>query len=59
VSYSVFLSAFAKEGVAFTIPVLNIVLIVSIAYMLTLLLTSYAAIKASKIPPAEALRYIE
>ncbi|MEM4293502.1 MAG: FtsX-like permease family protein [Thermoplasmata archaeon] len=60
VAYGVYLSSFGEEGTApFTIPWLNILLIVSLAYLLTLALTSYAAVKASKIHPAEAVRYIE
>ncbi|MEM4308827.1 MAG: FtsX-like permease family protein [Thermoplasmata archaeon] len=60
VSYGVYLNSFGEEGSApFTIPWLNIIIIVTIAYILTLVLTSYAAVKASKIHPAEALRYIE
>ncbi|MCX8173063.1 MAG: FtsX-like permease family protein [Thermoplasmata archaeon] len=60
VAYGVYLSSFGEEGSApFMVPGLNIVLIVALAYLLTLALTSYAAVKASRVHPAEALRYIE
>jgi putative ABC transport system permease protein len=52
-------SGFREAGASFVIPWLNLLVIIIIAYIATLLFTFYPAIKASKVTPAEALRYIE
>jgi len=57
-SYKVFSVYFADFGV-FTIPWLNLAIITAIALGATVAATASPAIRASKIPPAEALRYIE
>ena len=50
---------FEELGASFVIPGLNLLVIVVIAYVATLIFTFYPSISASKIPPAEALRYLE
>ena len=57
-SYKVFSVYFADFAV-FTIPWLNLAIITAIALGATVAATASPAIRASKIPPAEALRYIE
>jgi putative ABC transport system permease protein len=52
-------SGYADEGVSFVIPWGNLLAISVIAYIATLIFTFYPSIKAAKVPPAEALRYIE
>jgi putative ABC transport system permease protein len=52
-------SGYSEEGVSFVIPWANLLAISIIAYIATLIFTFYPAIKAAKVPPAEALRYIE
>jgi putative ABC transport system permease protein len=59
VGYSVYLNSFEEQGVAFTLPSLNLAVIIVISYILSIAFTAFAAIKASRIKPAEALRYIE
>ncbi len=48
-----------EMGGSFVIPWMNLLAIVVIAYVTTLIFTFYPSLKAAKIPPAEALRYIE
>lgn len=59
----ILLSYNISEGISgmftFTIPWDNIILVVLLSYGLTLLATGGPAYAASKIPPAEALRYSE
>jgi putative ABC transport system permease protein len=52
-------SGFQESGIGFVIPWGNILAISIIAYIATLIFTFYPSIKAAKVPPAEALRYIE
>jgi putative ABC transport system permease protein len=52
-------SGFGDSGAGFVIPWANLLVISTIAYVATLIFTFYPSIKASKVPPAEALRYIE
>jgi putative ABC transport system permease protein len=52
-------SGFSDTGIAFKIPWLNLLAISIIAYIATLIFTFYPAIKAARVAPAEALRYIE
>jgi len=59
IGWQIYKDGFAEQGIDFTIPVLNLLAITVIAYIATLIFTIYPSIKASKIPPAEALRYIE
>jgi putative ABC transport system permease protein len=53
------LSEFQESGIGFVIPWVNLLAISIIAYLATLIFTFYPSIQAAKIPPAEALRYIE
>jgi len=57
-SYDMYLTYYS-DRVAFSIPWLNIFIISLIAYIATLIATSSPARRAAKIPPAEAVRYIE
>ncbi|UCE74291.1 MAG: ABC transporter permease [Methanomassiliicoccales archaeon] len=50
---------FREAGGSFVIPWMNLLAIIIIAYIATLIFTFYPSIKAAKVPPAEALRYIE
>ena len=50
---------YAESGGSFVIPWLSLIIISLIAYMATLIFTFYPSLKAARIPPAEALRYIE
>ena len=52
-------SGYSDDGVSFVIPWGNLLAITIIAYVATLIFTFYPALKAAKVPPAEALRYIE
>jgi putative ABC transport system permease protein len=52
-------SGFQESGIGFVIPWMNLLVISIIAYVATLIFTFYPALKAAKVPPAEALRYIE
>jgi putative ABC transport system permease protein len=52
-------STYSEAGGDFVIPWLGLIIISLIAYCATILFTFYPSLKASKIPPAEALRYIE
>ncbi len=52
-------SGYEEQGVGFVIPWMNLLAISVIAYIATLIFTFYPSLKAAKIPPAEALRYIE
>jgi putative ABC transport system permease protein len=49
----------SATGAAFDVPKTSLIIISLIAYGATLIFTFYPSIKAAKIPPAEALRYIE
>ena len=46
-----------SEGVTFSIPWINVVIVISIAFFFSLLTTFLPSKQASKISPAEALRY--
>lgn len=59
IGWQIFTDSFKDTGASFVIPWLNLIAIAVIAYIATLIFTFYPSIKASKIPPAEALRYIE
>jgi putative ABC transport system permease protein len=50
---------FREAGGSFVIPWGNLLVILIGAYIATLLFTFYPSIKAAKVAPAEALRYIE
>jgi putative ABC transport system permease protein len=50
---------FKEVGGSFVIPWGNILVITIIAYVATLIFTFYPSLKAARVPPAEALRYIE
>ena len=52
-------SGFGDSGAGFAIPWANLLAISAIAYVATLIFTFYPSLKAAKVPPAEALRYIE
>ncbi|HLE54244.1 MAG TPA: FtsX-like permease family protein, partial [Thermoplasmata archaeon] len=57
-AYKVYLVYFA-DIVTFSVPWVNLAAIVSIASVAAILSTAQPAIRASRIPPAEALRYSE
>jgi putative ABC transport system permease protein len=57
-SYDMYIVYYASR-VSFSIPWFNILFIAAIAYIATLIATSSPARRAAKIPPAEAVRYIE
>ncbi len=57
-AYKVF-SIFFADFVTFTIPWVNLGVITLVALVATVAATASPAVRASKIPPAEALRYIE
>jgi ABC-type antimicrobial peptide transport system permease subunit len=57
-AYKVYLVYFA-DIVTFSVPWQNLGIIVSIASVAAVLSTAHPAIRASRIPPAEALRYSE
>jgi len=57
-AYKVYLVYFA-DVVKFSVPWANLALIVTIASAAAVVSTAQPAIQASRIPPAEALRYIE
>ncbi|MCK5561320.1 MAG: FtsX-like permease family protein, partial [Thermoplasmata archaeon] len=59
IGWQIYNDGFEEAGASFVIPWLNLIAIAVIAYVATLIFTFYPSIKASKIPPAEALRYIE
>lgn len=59
VGYQMYVDFYKEEGSRFIIPWLNLIAISVIAYMATIIFTFYPSIQAARIPPAEALRYIE
>jgi putative ABC transport system permease protein len=59
IGWTIYKDAFEAMGASFAIPWGNLLAIAIIAYIATLIFTFYPSLKASKIPPAEALRYIE
>jgi putative ABC transport system permease protein len=59
IGWNIYKNGFEELGSSFVIPWGNLLAIAIIAYVATLIFTFYPSIKASKIPPAEALRYIE
>lgn len=50
---------YRELGASFVIPVENILIIALGAYLATILFTFYPSLMAAKVPPAEALRYVE
>ena len=59
IGWTIYTGSFKDVGASFVIPWMNLLVIAIIAYVATLIFTFYPSLKASKIPPAEALRYIE
>jgi putative ABC transport system permease protein len=59
VGYQIYVDNYKEAGSRFVIPWINLIVISIIAYIATLIFTFYPSIQAAKIPPAEALRYIE
>ncbi|UCE37486.1 MAG: FtsX-like permease family protein [Thermoplasmata archaeon] len=59
VGYQMYVDFYKEEGSRFVIPWLNLIAISVIAYLATIIFTFYPSVQAAKIPPAEALRYIE
>ncbi len=59
IGWQIYNDGFKEAGASFVIPWMNLIAITVIAYIATLIFTFYPSVKASKIPPAEALRYIE
>jgi putative ABC transport system permease protein len=59
IGWTIYKDGFQALGASFDIPWMNLLAIAIIAYIATLIFTFYPSLKAAKIPPAEALRYIE
>jgi putative ABC transport system permease protein len=59
IGWTIYKDGFQEMGASFTVPWMNLLAIAAIAYIATLIFTFYPSLKAAKIPPAEALRYIE
>ncbi len=59
VSYEIFATMVTDEGFSFSVPWMQLLWIVLVTYIASLACTIIPAIKASKIPPAEALRFME
>jgi putative ABC transport system permease protein len=59
IGWQMYNDAFKEAGSKFVIPWMNLLAISLIAYFATVIFTFYPSIQASKIPPAEALRYVE
>jgi putative ABC transport system permease protein len=59
VSYQIFTSMVTEVDVTFSVPWMQLLYIVSITYIASLVCTIAPAVRASKIPPAEALRFME
>ncbi len=59
IAYGVATQALQQFGVQFVIPYLDLVGVILLAYAATLVCTFYPAWRASRIAPAEAVRYIE
>ncbi len=59
IGWTIYKDGFQELGASFAIPWLNLLIIAVIAYLATLIFTISPSLKAAKIPPAEALRYIE
>jgi putative ABC transport system permease protein len=59
IGWVIYKDGFEQLGASFVIPWMNLLAIAIIAYIATLIFTFYPSLKAAKIPPAEALRYIE
>ena len=59
VGYQIYVDNYKEAGSRFVIPWINLIAISVIAYLATLIFTFYPSVQAAKIPPAEALRYIE
>jgi putative ABC transport system permease protein len=57
--WQMYVDVYRDMGGSFAIPWLSLIIISLIAYFATLIFTFYPSITAAKIPPAEALRYIE
>jgi putative ABC transport system permease protein len=58
-AWQIYIDSFKEAGSRFVIPWINLITISVIAYIATLIFTFYPSVKAARIPPAEALRYIE
>ncbi len=58
-SYAIYLSFTQMAKVPFTIPVVQLVTVFAVVYIAAIVCTIVPAHNASKIPPAEAVRYIE
>ena len=59
IGWVIYNDSFEDLGASFVIPWMNLLAITVMAYVATLIFTISPSLKASKIPPAEALRYIE
>jgi len=57
--YQIYADNYKEAGTRFVIPWINLIAISVIAYLATIIFTFYPSVQAAKIPPAEALRYIE
>jgi putative ABC transport system permease protein len=59
VSYQIFTTMVTEVDVSFSIPWVQLMYIILITYVASLICTIAPAVRASKIPPAEALRFME
>jgi putative ABC transport system permease protein len=59
IGWTIYEDGMDAVGASFVIPWMNLLAIAVVAYVSTLIFTFKPSLKASKIPPAEALRYIE
>jgi putative ABC transport system permease protein len=58
-SYAIYLSFTQISKVPFTIPIVQLATVLAVVYVAAIICTIVPARNASKIPPAEAVRYIE
>ncbi len=59
IAYSVATKALAQFGMSFVVPVWDLIGVILLTYVAVFVCTFYPAWRASRIPPAEAVRYIE
>ncbi|MBI4393167.1 MAG: FtsX-like permease family protein [Euryarchaeota archaeon] len=59
VAYGVYEQSLKQLGIAFSLPVVDMAFILVVAYVATFITTYWPARGASRISPAEAIRYIE
>lgn len=59
VAWGVHFTTLRELGYAFVVPWTDLAIILVVAYVATVLATLGPSIRASRLPPAEAIRYIE